>query len=116
MTPTGAILGPTIGTTHDNTGVIHNAHTQVLIHIILAMTLHTVDHLHTGAHQLTQEIAADHALNQKTSHQSSSKSRRQQGKTHIRRNSRVTIDDLEMDFYKSDDHSSDSEEDSDHLN
>ena len=30
------------------------------------MTLHTADHLHIGAHQLTQEIAADHALNQPT--------------------------------------------------
>ena len=32
------------------------------------------------------------------------------------RNSRVTTDDPQTDFYSSDDHSSDSEEDSDHLN
>ena len=31
-------------------------------------------------------------------------------------NSKVTIDDLKMNFYSSDDHSSKSEEDSDHLN
>ena len=54
MTPREAILGPTIGTTNDNTGVIHDAHTQAHIHIILTMTLHTADHLHTGAHQLTK--------------------------------------------------------------
>ena len=66
MTSTEAILGPTIGTTNDNTGGIYDAHTQVLIHIILPMTLHTTEHLHTGAHQLTQEIVADHTLNQPT--------------------------------------------------
>ena len=66
MTPTETILGPTIGTTNDNTGIIHDAHTRVLIHIILTMTLHTADHLQTGAHQLTQEITADHALDQPT--------------------------------------------------
>ena len=66
MTPTEAIQGHTIGTTDDITGVIYDDHTQVLIHIILTMTLHTADHLHTGAHQLTQEIAADHTLDQPT--------------------------------------------------
>ena len=65
-TPTEAVLGLTIGTTNDHTGVIHDAHTQVLIHIVQFMTLHTADHLHTGAHQLSQEIAADHTLNHTT--------------------------------------------------
>ena len=64
MTPTEAILGPIIGTTNNHTGVIHDTHTQVLIHIILTVTLHTADHLHTGAHQLTQEITADYTLSQ----------------------------------------------------
>ena len=119
MIPTEAIPGHTIGTTDDITGVIHDVHTQVLIHIILTMTLHTTDHLHTGAHHLTHEITADHALDQPTGqlkalHPSSSKSRRLQGKTHTKRNSRVTIDDQQIDFYSSDDHFSDSEEDLDH--
>ena len=52
----------------------------------------------------------------KTSHQSPSQSRRSQGKAHTKRNSRVTIDDQQMDLYSSDDNSSDSEEDLDHLN
>ena len=30
------------------------------------MTLHTTDHLHTGAHQLTQEITADQPLSHPT--------------------------------------------------
>ena len=66
MTPTKAIPGHTIGTIDDITGVVHNAHTQVLIHIILTMTLHTTDHLHIGALQLTPETAADHTLDQPT--------------------------------------------------
>ena len=32
------------------------------------MTLHIEGHLHIGAHQLTYEIAADHALDQSTGH------------------------------------------------
>ena len=52
----------------------------------------------------------------KTLHQNSSHSRRSQGNTQTKRNSRVTIDDPQMDFYSSDDNSSGSEENSDHLN
>ena len=66
MTPTEAIPGHTTVTTDDITGVIHDANTQVLIHIILAATLHIAGHLHIGAHQLTPETAADHVLNQPT--------------------------------------------------
>ena len=122
MIPKQAIPGHTTGTTDDVIGVVHDAHIQVLIHIILTMTLHTTDHLHIGALQLTPETTADHTLNQpykpakKTSHQSSSQSRRPQCRAHTKRNLRVTIDDPQMDFYSSDDNSSDSEEDSDHLN
>ena len=65
MIPTGAIPGHTTGTTEDITGVVHNACTQILIHIVLTMTLHTAD-LHTGAHQLTQETSAHHTLHQPT--------------------------------------------------
>ena len=123
MTPTEAILGPTIGTTNNHTEVIHDTHTQVLMHIILTMTLHTAYHLHTGAHLLTYPRECSRSCSQsayrpakKASHQSSPKSRRPQGKTNAKRNSRVTIDDPHMDFYSSDYHSSDLEEDSDHLN
>ena len=66
MTPTEAIPGHTTGTTDDITGVVHDTHTQVLIHIILTVTLHTIDHLHIGALQLTPETTADHTLDQPT--------------------------------------------------
>ena len=58
ITPTEAILGHTIRTADDITGVIHNAYTQTLIYTILAVTLHIEGHLH--------EITADHTLNQPT--------------------------------------------------
>ena len=66
ITPTEAILGHTIVTENTITEVIHNAHTQTFIYTILTMTPLIEGHLHTGAHQLTHEIAADHALNQPT--------------------------------------------------
>ena len=66
MIPTEAIPGHTKGTTHNNTGVVHDAHTQVCIHIIFIATLHTADHLHIGALQLAPETAADHTLQQPT--------------------------------------------------
>ena len=64
MTLKEAVPSQIIGTTEDITGVIHNAHTQVLIHTVLITALHITDHLHTGAHQLTHETAAVHALDQ----------------------------------------------------
>ena len=64
MTFTKVISSYITGTTEDITGVIHGAHTQALIHIILVMTLHIADHLPTGAHQVTQETTAVHALDQ----------------------------------------------------
>ena len=66
MTSAEAVPGQITETTENITGVVYDTHTQVLIHIILAMTLHTADHLHTGGHQLTPETAADHNLNQST--------------------------------------------------
>ena len=66
ITHTEAILGHTILTADDITGVIHDSHTQTLIYTILTMTLHIEGHLHTGAHQLIHKIAADHALDQPT--------------------------------------------------
>ena len=66
MTPTESIPGHTTGITDAITGVLHNAHTQTLIHILLTTTLHIEYHLHVGVLQLTQETAADHALDQPT--------------------------------------------------
>ena len=66
MIPTETIPGHTTGITYAITGVVHDAHTQVLIHTVLTVTLHITDHLHIGALQLIPGIAADHALNQPT--------------------------------------------------
>ena len=122
MTPIKTTPGHTTGITDAITGVVHAMHTQVLIHIFLAATLHTADHLHIGALQLTPENTADHALNQPTN---------PPRKPHtnplcIPEDHKVKyilkgIQELQqmtpqMDFYGSGDHSSDSEEDSDHLN
>ena len=41
---------------------------------------------------------------------------RPQDKLHHKRNPRVMIDDPQMDFYSSEDNSSNSEDDTDHLN
>ena len=41
---------------------------------------------------------------------------RPQHKSHHKRNPRLMIDDPQMDFYSSEDNSSDSEDDPDHLN
>ena len=66
MIPTEAIPGHTTGTTDNIIGVVCNTHIQVLIHIVLTLTLHTIDRLHIGALQLTSETAVDHALDQPT--------------------------------------------------
>ena len=66
ITPTEAIPGHSIGTTDDITRVIHNTHTEVLICTILTTTPYIKDHLHTGAHQPTQNTTAYHSLGQPT--------------------------------------------------
>ena len=66
MIPTEAIPGHTTGTTDNIIGVVPDTNTQVLIHIILTVTLHTSDHLHIGALQHTPETTSDHALDQPT--------------------------------------------------
>ena len=63
MIPTETIPGHTTGTIDNIIGVVHNTHIQVLIHTILTKTLHTADHLHIGALQLTPETEANHTLN-----------------------------------------------------
>ena len=97
MIPTEAIPSHITGTTDSITGVVHDAHTQVFIHIILTVTLHTTDHPHIGALQLTPETAADHVLDQPTNqlrkahtnllHNPEDLSSDPQGKTHTKRNS-----------------------------
>ena len=66
MTPAEAVPGHTMGITGAIIGAVPNTHTQTLIHIILAATLHIADHLSTEALQLTSKIAADHTFNQPT--------------------------------------------------
>ena len=66
ITPTEAIPGHTTGIINEITGVVNDTHTQLLTHIVLAMTLHITDHLHIEALQLTPEITTDHTLNQPT--------------------------------------------------
>ena len=118
MIPTEAIPGDIAGATDNITGIFHDVHTQVHIHTNLTVTLHVQGHLHTAAHQLLHKITAVHALDQPTG---------KLGKPHIRiyhipedpmvmGNSRVTINDPQTDVYSSDDNSSGSEEDADHLN
>ena len=63
ITSTEAILGHTIGTTGVTTGVVCASHAQTLMPTILATTSHINGHHHTGAHQLTHKITADHTLN-----------------------------------------------------
>ena len=82
---------------------------------------HIGDHPCTEAVQLTLGTPADHNLNQHIN-----QPRRPPTKIHHNpenptvlhtlRNSRVTTDDPQIGFYSSDDHTSDLEEDSDHLN
>ena len=54
----------TIETIDITTGVLHDALTPVII--IPIVTPHIADHLHTGAHQLTLRIRADHVPIQHT--------------------------------------------------
>ena len=81
-------------------------------------------HWKSSSHRSSSAYSRDHSRSwslsaykpaKKTSPQNSSWFRKSQNK-HAMRNSRVTIDDPQMDFYSSDDHSGDSEEDSNHLN
>ena len=66
MTPTEAIPGHTTGTPDAITEALHDAHTQMPIHITLTVTLHIEDHLPIGALQITLETPANNNLNQQT--------------------------------------------------
>ena len=58
MIPSEDIPGHIIEAIDITTGVLHEALTPVII--VPAMTPHVTDRLHTGAHQLTLGIRADH--------------------------------------------------------
>ena len=58
------IPGHNIETMDITTGILHDALTPVII--IPTVTPHITDHLHTGPHQLTLGIRADHIPNQRT--------------------------------------------------
>ena len=120
MIHTEDIPGHIIETIDITTGVLHNVSTPVII--VTPMTPHITDCLHTGAHQSTLGIRADHIPIQHTNkvsqalHKSSMHPSRPQDKSHHKRSPRVMTDDLQTDFYSSEDNSSDSEDDWHHLN
>ena len=89
ITPMEGIPGHTTGIIDDITGVVHNAHTQPLTHIILTMTLQITDHLCKEAFQLTPGIAADYTLDQPTNPSRKPHTNLPQGKAHTKRNSRA---------------------------
>ena len=64
MIHTEDVPGHITETTEITTGVLHDTLTPVII--IPTMTPHIADHLHTGAHQLTLWIRADHVPLQHT--------------------------------------------------
>ena len=120
MIPTEDIPGHIIETIDVTTGVLHDALTPVLI--FPTVTPDIADNLHTGAHQLILRTKADHDHIQhknqvrkpcinlqcvpaelKINHM-------------IKRNPRVMTDDPQTNFHSSNDISSDSEDDPDHLN
>ena len=109
--PTETVQSHITGITNVIMGVLHDAHVLVIIHIIHAVTLHLTDHLHTEGLQITLEITADYAPDQPTNQPENSHINlhhilEDHKVKHTPKNSRVTIDDPQMDFYSSDDHSS----------
>ena len=66
MNPTETFPGHATGTADTIIGVLSSAYTQMPIHIILTMTPHIRDYLHTEALQLTLETTANPDLNQHT--------------------------------------------------
>ena len=80
------------------------------------------DHPHTEAHHHTtpyQSCACSHPSyksSRQDSHRSHLQSSRSQSKPHHKKNTKVKIEDPNMNYFSSDDHSSDSGEETDHLN
>ena len=82
-------------------------------------------HHRSSSHRSSSAYSWDHSRShchsayrpsKTTMHKSLSHPSRSSGNLHDRRNPRVTIDDPEMDFHSSEDNSSDSDHDQDHLN
>ena len=122
MTPPEAIPGHTTKTADAITGVLPSTHAQMPIHITLTKTPHIGDHLCTDVLQLTLETTADHDLNQHINQpgKSHTKIHHDPGNPTVIHTLGETLesqyDDPQMDFYSSNDHSSDLKEDSDNLN
>ena len=119
MIATEAIPGHIIETVDIIIGVLQDTLTLVLI--VPTVTSHITDLLQTGVHQLTLGTRTEdnscsiYKPSKKAIHESSMHPSRTQDKLHDKRNPRVMIDDQHMDFYSSNDNSSDSEDDH-HLN
>ena len=62
MIPNEDAPGYIIGTADNITGVIFDAHTQMLISTVLTITLHIEGRPFIEPHWFTHEIAADHVL------------------------------------------------------
>ena len=85
------------------------------------MTPHIEDHFHRSSSTYSQDQSRSHSHSaykpsKQALHKFSTHPSRPQDKLHDKRNPRVMIDDPQMDFYSSDNKSSDSEDDLDHLN
>ena len=93
------------------TEALHDTITPALI--ITTVTCHTGDLHHVEAYQSTPEIAAgpSYKPSKNTSSKSSSSSSRATIKPQDKKQKRVTIDNPQLDYYTSDDTSSDSEDD-----
>ena len=119
MIPSEDVPGHIIETIDITTGVLHDALTPVVI--IPTMTPHIADCLHTGAHQLTLRIREDHIPIQHTNQVSKPCINLQcipadLKASHMIKEIQVMIDVPQTDFYSSDNNSSDSKDDPDHLN
>ena len=120
-----AILGHDIGIIRTNPGVAHNSHipdTGVIATdpTVICHINPTTDHLHTEVHHhTTPETKVTHIHIHPINPQDEihiGHTHTPQSKPHHKRNTRMKIEDPHVDYYSSDDHSSDSGEETDHLN
>ena len=110
---------------HDRDNICHHRSTSLCPHSSTYHSCHDTPHCRLFSHRSSSAYSWNCSRSQscsaykpskKTWHKSLSCPSRAQGKSHDKRSPRVTIDDTHMDFYSSEDNSSDSEEDSNHLN
>ena len=127
MIHTEATLGPNIGIITATLEVAHNAHAPhvEITAINPAVTHHTnhiTDHPHMEVLQLTTpEITVDHTHDHPTNLQGTTCTDHihipgDHEANHTSRRTRVKIEDPHIDYYSSDEHSSDSGEEANHLN